>query len=845
MNILNKLSIKSLKLNKKRTIGTIIGIILSTSLICAVAGMFTSFQKTLVENAINEEGYYHLKARNISEEDYKDLTVNRKIKDIKTMYDLGYALYNKDSNEPLIHIYSTLDFDDLSFKITNGRKPIDDSEIVVSRKVLLDSNLKVGDTITWNVGTRVTDDGYTLDESNPYHEELENIVDTHLETYKIVGSFSKPGYNYGAFAITAKEKSDSIYAFCVLRNPKNYKKDIPSILGQKNFDETEIRDLDNVKFDYEINNELLRWEVFAFSDSTVGMLTTVVSTVIVIIIISSVFCIRNSFAISVTEKTKMYGMLSSVGATKKQIKRSVINEGMILGLIGIPLGIISGIFADYVLIKIVNIIFDGMLLSNLEEFVFHVSLMSILVSIVLGFVTIYFSSISMARRASKISPIENITNSQDVSLNNKRLKVPKIVDKMFHVGGVLAYKNLKRSKKKYRTTVISITISVFVFISMNSFLSKTFDLSNKYYSDYDYNLSFQNVNNLSEDEINSIRSFVGVDMVHAYYEVNKHDYVKIYDKSMIEEHPYDVELDQDCVYDKVQDKTECFGDTYKSLQVISLDNESYKMYVKELGLNYNEIKDKGILVDRFDYYDGPVRKSVRGYKYNVGDTIKGVYHDSDFSIEIVSIPEIRPYGIEDRQYSGGYLLVNKDYYDSTFGFVPVFVMVNSNEVDDTIKMIEAMDADVSVTNYEEDKKHDKAIKLVVSIFLYGFIIVITLIGVTSIFNTITSNMELRSKEFGVLKSVGMTKREFSHMINLETIFYSFKSLLFGIILGICGSYVIHKGFSKKLDAIFQLPYLPIILSIVFVFLLVYVIMRFSISRINKQNTIETIRNDNI
>ena len=114
MNILKKLSLTGLKLNKKRTIGTIIGIILSTSLICAVSCMLVSFQSTLVQNAINEEGYYHLKINEIDESDIKALNVNRDIKNIKTMYDLGYAIYNEESEDyPYIHILSSDHIKDL------------------------------------------------------------------------------------------------------------------------------------------------------------------------------------------------------------------------------------------------------------------------------------------------------------------------------------------------------------------------------------------------------------------------------------------------------------------------------------------------------------------------------------------------------------------------------------------------------------------------------------------------------------------------------------------------------------------------------------------------------------
>ena len=135
--------------------------------------------------------------------------------------------------------------------------------------------------------------------------------------------------------------------------------------------------------------------------------------------------------------------------------------------------------------------------------------------------------------------------------------------------------------------------------------------------------------------------------------------------------------------------------------------------------------------------------------------------------------------------------------------------------------------------------------MIIKIFLYGFITVITLIGVTNIFNTITSNMELRQKEFAMLKSIGMTKKEFDRMINLETIFYSTKSLIYGIALGLIGTFVLYKAFSIKIEKGIYIPINPIIISIIAVFILVFAIMRYSMSKINKQNIIETIRNENI
>lgn len=248
--------------------------------------------------------------------------------------------------------------------------------------------------------------------------------------------------------------------------------------GAKNYDDVTSQNVEP-NYEYTLNRELLRWEAFAFSDNTVSMLFSVAGTVIFIIIFTSVFCIRNSFAISITEKMKMYGELVSVGATKKQIRKSVISEAMILGVIGVPIGVIAGIFAIFVLLKIVGSVVGEYLFEGINGILLGVNIYSIILSIVLGFVTIYLSAFISAKRASKVSPIELLRNSANIKLNSKKLKVPNIIKSLFKTGGILAYKNLKRSKKKYRTTVISIVVSIFIFITMNSFINNVFMVTRK------------------------------------------------------------------------------------------------------------------------------------------------------------------------------------------------------------------------------------------------------------------------------------------------------------------------------------------------------------------------------
>lgn len=823
MSILTKITKKNLLLNKKRAIGTIIGITLSVALICAVSGMLTSFRETLIKNSINATGYYHIALNGTNKDMIKKLNLNKDIKDIYYTYELGISkIVNDDGGTSHLTIYSLnkQNFDNLSYKIVDGTFPKNSNEILITENLSRETNLHPGDNITLDIITN----------------QNENIT----KEYKITGTTYRRKNSTGNLIITGNTTSDNIWAYISLKKPKDYKNSFIQLLGAKNYQEIENNNIYGIDYNYVINNELLKWEVFAFSNDTIRMLVSVASIVICIIIITSVFCIRNSFAISTTEKMRMYGMLSSIGATKKQIKRSVIQEGMILSLIGIPLGILCGTLAVFILIKLVNLLLGSYLFNNIDGLIFKISLVPILLSILLGLITIYFSSISSQRRASRISPIDNLRNTQDINLTRKTLKTPKIINRIFKTGGTIAYKNLKRSQKKYRTTVISITVSIFVFISMYTFINIGFTQAGMYYQNYSYNISvdiptyWQDETdehiNTSENTINKIRN---LDNINASYLL----YASLYNG---------IVLDKDKIihYD---DMTENHNDL--SIIINAIDDNSFKEYTNRLGLKYDLVKDKGILINELYYYSNKKNKFIINdrYKYQKGDTINMEQFDNNqkkISITLADVTYERPIGLENEYYDGGYLIINKDYYQN-LELYPLKLLIDTDDPFTICNTIEEIDNTISIQNIAEEVKIERAMVIVISIFLYGFIIVITLIGITNIFNTITSNMELRQKEFAMLKSIGMTKKEFNHMINLETFLYSVKSLVYGITLGLIGSYLIHLGFNEHTQRVFTLPTKAIIISIIFVFIIVSIIMKYSINKINKKNAIETIRNENI
>ena len=858
MNVLNKLTLKSLQMNKKRTIVTIIGIILATSLITAVATMVVSFRATMIEYEKEDAGNYHYMFEDVVYDDLKYFKNNSNIEDIYLTEDIGYTYLEGNNNEykPYLHLlaFNEEALINSSVKLLEGRMPQNENEIVVSEHIkdIAQVEYNVGDTLSLDVSKRVDLSGeYELKQNNAYVEDEEKLEKLYTKEYKVVGIIERPNYDIespaspGYTVITYLNENNitknlNVYVLLNEYGLKNQEEFISQITGidknilikiknDEQLDEKELEEYNNIKYSYSKNEGLLRYENFEVSDSTMSSILSLAVVVIVIIIVTSIFCIRNSFAISITEKMRQYGMLASVGTTPKQIKKNVLYEAMILALIAIPIGILCGLFADFVLLKVVSTLLADAL-NNLN-FVFSVSWLSLVFVVLLTLITIYLSAISSARRAAKVSPIEAIRGNNDIKINPKKIKSSKIVEKLFGIGGKIADKNLKRNKKKYRTTVISIVVSVSIFIAMSSFINYAMEASSVYYKNRAYNLY---VRDGSKDSYEKIGKFSGIDeysivrMSNFYVDSNT---LKVNEDSRID-------------------------DEYSSLPItiVALGDEEYRRYVNELGLNYNEAKDKAILID--DYTQYVVDEENNGkyimkriYTYEKGDTILGSFDGEgvkDTYLEIAAVATTRPMGLEDVNNSYGTLVISDDFYDSnikdTFAEELYIKCDNSNKIEGQIMQEYE---DLIVYNLDEQMQQEQSVYLVIQIFLYGFITVISLIGITNIFNTITTNMNLRSREFAMLKSIGMTDKEFNKMIRLESILYGLKSLFIGIPIGIILSYLVYKSISGGIEMEFTLPINSIIISIIVVMLLIILIMRYSLSKINKQNIIETIRKDNI
>ena len=840
MNILNKFTIKSLKLNKKRTIVTIIGIMLSTALICGVAGLVSSFQNSLIYWARTNDGNYHVTFKNVSSDKAQYVTENQKVKDYFLSSSLGWANLegSKATNKPYLHVlaYDKKALENYGVVLTDGRLPQNPNEIIITESVLTGArvSLKIGDTITLNIGTRKSNDDYYLNDDNLYTEDDVSIVDTKEKTYTIVGfmetldveNLYSPGYS----ALTYMDETPSVIDISVLyKSPKEYEKTTKDICKTLNL---------NFDGDVYVNSDFLRFQG-VMSDSMLNVLYTIAGVVIFIIVISSVFVIRNSFSISVAEKNRQYGMLSSVGATSKQIRRNVIFEGMVIALIAIPLGILFGIVAIMILLKVVNYLLEDML--DGMKFTYSINLVAVLISIIISIITIYLSCLIPARKAAKISPIESIRGNNDIKINSKKLRTSKLTKKLFGIGGVIASKNLKRSKKKYRTTVISLVISIFIFISLSSFLSLGTKTSEFYYTDFKFNMYVECLDNSNTQIYEKISKLENIDDSAYCYEssldIDNTKYASEFGKKILED-----------------------DSSPNGIAFMVYNNEYFKRYIKELGLNENDYKTTVVLLDYATLYNEDGSKTVdRIYSLKSGDKVNVKSGDKEKTLTISKFTDVKPMGQEAVYYDHGIIVVSEDYIKEVFKedvnnsdyyhLSDLFIKSSKpQELENTLNDLIKQGGDyygLTVFNYETYMKQEQRMLLVVKIFLYGFITVITLIGVTNIFNTITTNMILRSKEFAMLKSVGMSSKEFNKMIRLESIMYGTKSLLIGIPLGILGSYGMYKAFAQGIDLGYTLPLPAIIISIVFVFIIVGITMKYSLNKINKQNIIETIRKDNI
>lgn len=856
MKIFKKLTCRSLRLNKKRTTLTICGIALSVALIVALTSLVSSLYYTERADEIRSEGDFHFLLNNVPYDELEDIEANRAVEEYYTTRILGYALISSSNeSKPYACILAADEkaMENLSFNLIDGRLPENENEIVIPRHLKTNGRveLNIGDEITLSVGNRLYD-GIEMDQGMEYTDG-EELTNSSTKTYTVVGIMERPGYFTEGFSapgytfLTCMEEFEGKMTVYVKLSNK-YIKDYKDVLDG-------ILQLD--EFEYNVHTRLI--SLYTISDDGSGRINTVIklmAIIAVIIVVTSVFCIKNSFDISITEKIRQYGMLASIGATSKQIRKNVYYEAGLLGLVGIPAGMVLGILASYTLVQVMNFLIGNQMTIQME---FHISWWCVLAAIILGVITIYLSAIKSAHRASRISPITAIRNPENSNINDRLLKTPSYIRKIFGTGGVVAYKNLKRNKKKYRTISITIGICTIAFIAVSSFMSMIYREIEIQYGRKDYNLcvTLCAANNDADktDLLSAAETISNMESIKRCA-VLRSVYLQVENPEITDEYlAYITELFG--YYD--MSKEEILEDYGTYVEIVSLGDSEYESYVKSLGLNPDKLLEKAVFINDYLIYTNEngkaIKKQITTYDYSAGDKIYGLIEDYDpdtytgFDLEVAAVTSEHPMGLSE-YYSNGYLVVSDSYMDTIpYETNYIIIYIESSDVDtlqDEIEDYLGDDIEYDMSNTDKEMQDMKNLYILMDIFAYGFIIVIALIGITNAVNTINTSMELRTREFAMLKSVGMTKKEFNHMVSLETVFYGIKSLGIGIIGGTALSYVIYRILiGTEVELKYQLPIGAIIISIITIFMLLFCIMRFSIKKINRKNIIEAIKNENI
>lgn len=863
MNIMNKVTFRHLKENKRRTLVTIIGVIISVAMITAVATLSVSFLDLMVRNTIADEGEWHVQYKNVNQEQFQEIEKDGATEKVILVRERGYANIPGAENESKPYLffkeYNELGLKDFPIQLKEGRLPQKANEVVVSEEIIKNhgADFEIGKEITIEIGDRYIEGSVSsFTQNTPLKRDETGIIETlqikETATFTIVGTISRPvwenlwspahtvvGYVDEALlseggtadvAVTVKKLNNSLYEH-----------------AEELAEKTGIEK-------YSFHDELLRYYGVTDNDNLRNVLYSLAAIIMTIIIIGSVALIYNAFAISVSERARHLGMLSSVGATKKQKRNSVFFEGAIIGAISIPIGIMAGVGGIAVTFLFINSnILEAMNLT--EQLKVVVTPSSILVASLVSLLTIFISTYMPARKASRISPIDAIRQTQDVKLTGKAVKTSKLIRKIFGIEPEIGLKNLKRNRRRYRATVFSLVISIVLFLTVSFFtenLRKSLDLSQE---DINFDISVSGYNQLDEDDLMPLTKMDGITDWSMTQEVNLSSLVT---KTEIPEK----------LKETMEHTPKVDGRYPYYVLVYSLDEESLLEYAKRVGVNAEDLTDpdhpSAIVINDISYYDYGARKFIETKAINkgAGDTFElfDTNYDDDSGeenykyineIEIAATTGEMPMGINNPGPGGVYLIVSEKTMSTILERLPkneaqTSLFMESTDPLATQEAIEEFKTqDMYIYNLYERRQQSEQLILMMSIFTYGFIVLISLISIANIFNTISTSISLRKREFAMLRSVGMTPKGFNKMMNYESAFYGIKALLYGLPISFAVMFLIYRAMNDAFEYGFNVPWSSVLLAIAAIFIIVGTSMLYSTRKIKRENIIEALKQENI
>ncbi|OSB10525.1 ABC transporter permease [Paraclostridium bifermentans] len=869
MNLYYSLTLRYLKQNKKRTIVTIIGIILSTSLICGIGNMVESAIDYQTREAIADMGDYHAMFHNVKKDDVYIITNSAGLSKSFLYDSLGFSkLNNKKKNLVQVKEYDKTAFESYQVKLKEGKLPTNNNEIVISESAIPLITKKIGDNITLDIGKRISADGKSL--YDPIVWEHETIINKKSKDFKIVGIMNKPKNDIGDEVVSAityldvnsKSKNDILKVGVSANKPKEIYKISESVaknLGLKE-EVVESNNLDDENNDNGVhyknlsfNEPLLRLKgasAYANIDKTASIAIVIVITLVVICTMATVY---NSFSISTSERRKQFGVLNSIGATKNQVMKLVFIEAIIVSLIGIPVGLIIGTFAIDLVLKLIQVSFNNSQIGNLNLRLVYNPYVIVLSTIIVLF-TIFVSAIFPAIKSAKTSPLECIRNSSNLKLG--KVKNSKLIKLLFKTEGVLAYKNLRRNKNKFRITLFSLIISVVIFISFSGFLA-LFEKASKVNTGrmtYDIRVwksGIQENINIIED-VNKINGIKKLSVTNDYgvgINVNENDINKKY-KKVIDDFFSKKSKNNEIVYDFNMEQNHFQFISDKDIKTLKLKDGNFdkKTAIKENGII---LRNKSYYRERSKVYD------ISLTNYKVGDTIDAYTMHRDekdkkiiepIKLKVLATTDDLPIGSKQSNYMGiDFITYNEVGKKLGYEINDSNIYIYSDKKENTRKAVKDIGKKYAYDvrdEVEESLKIETSI-IVVKIFVYGFIFIISLVSIINILNTISTNINLRKREFAIIKSIGTTPSGFNRIIYFESLLYGVLALMYGVPIAIGIDVIMNKTIGDVVEFGMIIPWKAVLVCVLGIFAVTFIASYIPMKKLNKESIIENIRQDSI
>lgn len=889
MNILTTYTLKYLRLNKKRTAVTILGVILSSALICGVFLLGISFQQVMIDHEIFMTGNWHAKFLNVPFEKVKYISENSAVQTAMYSTLLGNATYGSHNTvRPYLRItaYDTPSFQSHPIKLISGRLPENADELLVSGVMVTDSglDLKPGSTLEMSLGQR----------NIPNHDELvkawggeefvalqdgETFTTSASKTYTVVGIMAPlsdetsmpvafPALTY--LDPAQLKAADTVDISILARDPRSIDSSAQEIAKNAGLEATTGPDgkpTDSIIY----NEDLLSWMGGSQRSNYARFFPAILTTLIALIVCGSAFVIYNAFAISIGERKKQFGMFASVGATSAQIRRTVLLEAGIIGAIGIPLGIIGAIIGVGILLKLTQGIVAELILDAEQGMPLVISPLVIGLTVLFSAMTILLSAWIPAQRASRVSPIDAIRQSGEIDEGKPiDLRTSPLIRRVFGFEGELALKSLKRDRKRYRTTVLSLMISIILFVAFNALTLYTNTTQNMAVQamNYDLQIDLDYRQSHANDFANMVSQLPEVQRV-TYRRSHYALYVPA--RSVITDPAYHaIQELNDLKLENLPQPVE--GDTYAFvLEVSAVGPTEFARYAEQLGLDVRQFSDPtaplGILIAHPNLRQGGKLYDFDLFNLKAGDTMTvskmsewsahtGDESPASMTWTIGAVTRATPLGFMGITLTPE-LIVSDTVFDSLSDQMlkvgpinPGGMTLKSNDPEAALAAIQRLykstvGGNFSYYSMADFNKGKNLTSLLTNLFFYGFMTLITLIGVTNIVNTLDTNVKLRRREIAMLKSVGLTPGGFRRMLRYESLFYGLTALLYGLPIAIAVSVFIYTQFDTVSGFAFTLPWGAIAGCIIGVLAIVFVTMMISGATIRNDNIVDTIKEQNL